>query len=142
MTVQVRVVSATGAEIECDITVSDADGEALAVFDGFTVQSLGASARLSPERIDKGLYEIQWVAHAEQLDSEPVTDESSWLVLVGGSGVGPAVAEQLRRRGRRVHTVAHEADPRLEQLGEVLADQPGLAGIVDCWPLDIRDHAS
>ena len=62
MKVHVRVVSATREEIESDITITDASARPLAVFDGFTVQSLSASSRMSPERIDKGLFEIQWIA--------------------------------------------------------------------------------
>ena len=67
-------------------------GEPLAVFDGFIVQSLSASSRMSPERMDKGLYEIQWVADAdvEQDARENATspDSSSWLVFVDAAGVG------------------------------------------------------
>ena len=62
MRVHVRVVSATSEEVESDITITDRAGRPLAVFDGFAVQSLSASSRMSPERIDKGLYEIQWCA--------------------------------------------------------------------------------
>ena len=65
MTAHVRVVSASKDEIESDITIAGEDGEPLAVFNGFVVQSLSASSRMSPERMDKGLYEIQWVADAD-----------------------------------------------------------------------------
>ena len=47
MTVHVRVVSTTAEEIESDIAVVNALGEPLAVFDGFTVQSLQASSAMS-----------------------------------------------------------------------------------------------
>ena len=63
---------------------------------------------MSPERIDKGLYEIQWIAAddeaRDQLEGGGTTN-SSWLVLADASGVGAAVAEELRGRGHRV-TVA------------------------------------
>ena len=65
MTAQISVVSATKDEIESDITLTGDDGEPLAVFTGFTLQSLSASSRMSPERVDKGLYEIQWIARSE-----------------------------------------------------------------------------
>ena len=60
MRVHVRVLSATDEEVESDITITDRAGKTLAVFDGFSVQSLSASSRMSPDRIDKGLFEIQW----------------------------------------------------------------------------------
>ncbi|MGA9490568.1 MAG: acyltransferase domain-containing protein, partial [Mycobacterium sp.] len=83
MTAHVRVVSATREQIESDITLTDDAGEPLAVFSGFTVQSLSASSRVSPERIDKGLYEIQWVAGADvEHEAVPSGDRSSWLVFV------------------------------------------------------------
>ena len=35
------------------------------MFTGFILQSLNASSRMTPERVDKGLYEVQWVDHSE-----------------------------------------------------------------------------
>lgn len=163
MTVHVRVVSAADDEIESDITIAGEGGRPLAVFNGFVVQSLNASSRTSTERIDKGLYEIQWVPQesAPQDQSEnPVTpDGMSWLILVDGSGVGTALAEQMRSSGQRVRTVerrrvealteldgGYALDPLQPQqlhrlLQEHLDDEGNLAGIIDCWPLDIRPHA-
>ena len=158
MTVDVRVVSATTERIEADITVRNQLGEPLAVFDGFTVESLSSSSRMSPERVDKSLYEIHWV---EKTDADVVpadrteVDEQSWLVLVDERGVGAAVAETLRGRGHRVRTVAHgpvaavaETDggyvvnpERAEQLSQLLSTHldrdASLAGVVDCWPVDV-----
>ncbi|SPM41974.1 polyketide synthase [Mycobacterium numidiamassiliense] len=160
MTAHARVVSATRDEIESDITVTTVEGRLLAVFDGFTVQSLSASSRVSPERLDKGLYEIQWVASPgiQQDQNSPATDNLSWLVFVDASGVGTPVVEQLRRSGHRVQTVAHDSadaltevdggyvlDPRrpeqLHQLLKTHLEKEGdLAGIINCWPLDISPH--
>ncbi len=162
MTAHARVVSATKDEIESDITINSEDGEPLAVFNGFTVQALNAASRMSPERVDKGLYEIQWVAHDDIVDRqhEDATSPNSlsWLILVDAAGVGTTLAEQLRRRGQRVRTVAHRPvdaltkidggyalNPRqpqqLHQLLETHLDEEGtLAGIINCWPLDICDH--
>ena len=112
MTAHVSVVSATKDEIESDITLIGDDGEPLAVFNGFTVQSLTASSRMSPERIDKGLYEIQWIAHTkiqnDQAEKAALSDSSSWLVFLDGYGVGTTVADQLRRSGHRVRAVLHQ----------------------------------
>ena len=154
MTVDVRVVSATTERIEADITVRNQLGEALAVFDGFTVESLSSSSRMSPERVDKGLYEIHWV-DKDDTPVESAAENQSWLVLVDARGVGTAVAETLRGRGHRVRTVTHgsvaaltETDggyvvnpERAEQLSELVATHLGrdadLDGVVDCWPVDV-----
>jgi acyl transferase domain-containing protein/acyl carrier protein len=162
MTAHVRVVSATKDEIESDITISTENGEPLAVFNGFTVQSLNAASRMSPERVDKGLYEIQWVAHTDVPEGQPENatppDSLSWIIFVDAVGVGSTLAEQLRRRGQRVRTVAHRPvdarteidggyalDPRQpEQLHQLLnthlEKEGSLAGVINCWPLDIRDQ--
>ena len=109
MLVHVKVVTATSEEVECDITITDRAGKTLAVVDGFTVQSLSASSRLSPERIDKGLFEIQWcrVDESGERTAEHASG-GSWLVLADESGVGRRLAEELRRRGHRVRTVDHD----------------------------------
>ncbi|MEE2855687.1 MAG: type I polyketide synthase [Actinomycetota bacterium] len=159
MTVHVRVVSADEDEIHSDITIANEDRQPLAVINGFVVQSLSASSRISPERVDKGLYEIQWVAHAgiqrDQHEDAVATDGTSWLIFIDSAGTGTALAEEMRRSGQRVRTVEHRPvdalteldggyalDPqRPEQLQQLLHthfDRHGdLSGIIDCWPLDI-----
>lgn len=150
MTVHVRVVSATSEEIECNLTINDALGEPLAVFDGFTVQSLDASTRMSPERIDRGLYEIDWsvmpVAAEDEGEIAEVADEGSWLVFADTTGIGSAVADRLRRDGHRVRMVENggEGSDSVEQsahLIEAHLDAEGdLGGIIDCRPMDIGSH--
>jgi acyl transferase domain-containing protein/acyl carrier protein len=162
MTAHARVVSSTADEIESDITITGDDGQTLAVFTGFTLRSLNASSRMTPERVDKGLYEIQWVDRSE---IEPVPraaasspDNASWLVFIDAGGVGMMLAERLRRRGHRVRTVVRQPvaalaevddgyalDPQqpaqLHRLLEAhLAREGDLAGIIDCWPLDTYAH--
>lgn len=156
MEVHVDVVSATKDLIESDITISDGLGNPIAVFDGFTVQSLSASSRMSPERIDRGLYELHWAVAEEPMPDpgEELAEDMSWLVLTDSTGVGEAVAAELRRRGHRVRTVDHHAlgalaevdqgwsmDPRCpEQPAELLTAHLGLegdlTGIIDFWPVD------
>ena len=164
MMVHARVVSATSEAVESDITITDHLGKPLAVFDGFVVQSLSASSRMSVDHIDKGLYEIQWCeksgennpgAHAER---DNVTD-GSWLVFGDAAGVGAAVVKELRSRGIRVRAVEHHpvdaltevdraylVNPRCpEQIGDLFAllgSSGDFAGIVNCWPLDISDRSS
>ncbi|MCF6390576.1 type I polyketide synthase [Mycobacterium sp. MBM] len=147
MRVQVSVVSATRDAVECDIAITDTAGTVLAVFDGFTVQSLRSSSRMSVEHIDKGLYEVQWseLADAAVEDAAaPVAESARWLVLVDDSGVGKALAEDLRSRGQRVDTVQHPADgiDWAALIGGYAADDRGLAGIIDCWPLDMSADAA
>jgi acyl transferase domain-containing protein len=161
MTVHVRVVSTTDDEIESDITITGDGGQTLAVFRGFILQSLNASSRMTPERVDKGLYEIQWVDYSEiehdPRDTARSPGSSSWLVFVDKPGTGTRVAEQLRRSGHRVRTVLHQSVSTLTEVDggyAVNAEKPGqlhqliethvenegdLAGIVNCWPLDICD---
>ncbi|ORV47574.1 polyketide synthase [Mycolicibacter engbaekii] len=160
MRVHARIVSATTDEVECDITVTDDIGTPLAVFNGFTVQTLGVASRLSLERIDRGLLELHWRLADQSPDrqaAEPA-GESSWLVFTDDSGVGDALTEELRRRGHRVATVGHrrggglheaaggcQIDPgspeQLDQLFAQLHDAAELTGIVNCWPLDIGSGA-
>lgn len=149
MVAHVVVVSATSQEVESDITVTDRAGRTLAVFDGFSVQSLGASSRMSPERIDKGLFEIQWSAMPTEMAAhatdqrEGATAGSSWVVLADESGVGGSVADELGRRGHHVVTVRHHS-PRdvAEVLSAHLRHRRDLEGIVDCWPVDISPDLS
>lgn len=141
MRVQVLVVSATRDAVECDISITDDRGGLLAVFDGFTVQSLRSSSRMSVEHIDKSLYELQWCDKAEiTTDSVdvPYSGTASWLVLVDRSGVGEALAGELRSRGHRVDTVRYRADG-LDW--NALIGERDLAGIIDCWPLDMSADA-
>ena len=163
MTVHVDVVTATREEVEADITITDEHGDLLAVFDGFTVQSLTASSRMSPERIDKGLYEIDWQEREPELaDAEPpISDQvRSWLVLADRTGVGTALAERLRSTGHDVRTVDHgdvaalvetdggwAIDPsRPDHLHQLIAAHldsgAGLTDVVDCWPIDVVDRAA
>ena len=153
------MVSATKDEIESDITLIGSDGQPLAVFTGFTLQALSASSRMSPERIDKGLYEIEWVARAEMADDSAgaatSTDSLSWLIFLDSDGVGTTLADQLRRSGHRVRAVLRQPVSALtkvdggyflnpqqpEQLHQLIAthveNDGDLAGIINCWPLDI-----
>lgn len=161
MTVRLAVRSATAEEIESDIAICDHRGERLAVFEGFTVRSLSASTRMSPERIDKGLYELQWVPAAEPSgeSSAEQTDTASWLVFVDDTGFGEALADLLRHRGDRVRTVTHRTvdavaavdggyvinERRPEQVAQLferhLAEDGELTGVIDCWSMDLDADA-
>ena len=165
MRVHLRVVSARAEEVESDITITDSAGKPLAVFDGFAVQSLGTSSRISLDRIDQGLFDIQWCVMSGETNTDAHNEhagaagESSWLILADDSDVGTTLAEELRGRGHRVLTVNHRSVGGLaqiddgylmntgcpEQMGELFTDlgnKVELEGIVNCWPLDISNVLS
>ncbi|MEH3138949.1 MAG: type I polyketide synthase [Mycobacterium kyogaense] len=160
MTVHVRVVAATREEIESDLTVVDRLGQILAVLQGFTVQSLSASSAMSTERIDRGLYSVQWADH-EPARETVVAHSGTWVILCDTVGFGSALARQLSEHGHRVVEVAHQSvaaitetgtgyavDPqRGEQLRELIGrihqTEGGVGALVDFWPIDIysgSDH--
>lgn len=156
MDVHVHVVSATNDEIECDIDVTDKGGQTIAVYRGFAVQSLGVASRMSLDRMDKGLLELHWcvAAHDPGGQDRNLTGESSWLVFADDSGLGDALADELRHRGHRVCTVRHRCVAALTKIDGGYLIDPGsrdqldslfkqsefadLTGIVNCWPLDMR----
>lgn len=123
MTVYAHVQSANRDEVVSDIVISAPDGTPLAVVEGFTVQSLTTSSSMSPERIDKGLLEVQWRVADEPAEGE--LEPASWLVLADESGIGAAVARHLRDRGHRVVESGDAVDR-----------------VVDCRALDATDVAS
>ena len=92
---------------------------------------------------------------SDQLTRARHRDSRSWLVFLDSDGVGTALADQLRRSGHRVRAVLHQPvdaltkidggyalnPQRPEQLQPVAPNaaqsEGDLAGIIDCWPLDI-----
>ncbi|MDA2893869.1 type I polyketide synthase [Mycolicibacterium sp. BiH015] len=156
MMVRADVVSASAEQVECNLVISDRTGRPLVVIEGFTVQSLATSSRMSPDRIDRGILEIRWSPmDVSREEREPFADERSWLVLDDDSGFGRRLADHLRAHGQRAHTVGHrEVDlltesgdgwlinPRCpDQMAQLIAahleSDQDLAGIINCWPLDI-----
>ncbi|BBX05230.1 mycocerosic acid synthase [Mycolicibacterium aichiense] len=144
MTVHVRVVSVTRSHVESDITITDTTGTPLAVITGFVVQSLSESSRMSPDRIDKGVLQIQW----QRLEDQPAGEEAgavdptSWLLLSDGTGVGAAIAEEMRRRGHHVRVVGHDDGKELAEGDFAALFDDDLRGVIDCWPLDITADCS
>ena len=139
MTVHVHVVSVTREQVDCNLTITGSAGKPLAVIEGFAVQSLSASARMSPDRIDKGLSHIEWRPIGDDVRSGDTAagEPQSWLILIDDTGVGASLADGLRSRGHRVVTVRHDANDT--DFTALLADDDGVDGIVDCWPLDISE---
>ncbi|WP_036346582.1 type I polyketide synthase [Mycolicibacterium aromaticivorans] len=144
MTVHVRVVSVTKSHVESDITITDPNGAPLAVITGFVVQSLSESSRMSPDRIDKGVLQIQWQPRADQPPGEEIeaADPTSWLLLRDGTGVGAAVSDEMRRRGHRIRVIDHDDRNELAATDFAALFDDDLRGIIDCWPLDITESGS
>ena len=70
----------------------------LAVFDGFVVQSLSASSRMSADHIDKGLYEIQWCENERRDNSRRTRRARPRRARHGScSSMPPAWARPSRR---------------------------------------------
>lgn len=165
MMVRVKVISAAKDLIESDITVTDRLGNPLIVIEGFIVQSLTASSQMSAAQIDRGLYELTWSAKVREEGAHTLSppenprDRQSWLVLVDNSGVGHAIARELRRRGHRVQTVEHRSvdvvthvdgvysinpdfpDHVIQLITSHFVDPGDLTNIVDCWPLEISSDS-
>ena len=115
---------------------------------------------MSPERIDKGLYEIQWVPQSRRpAGSRRESGTPAGIVLArprrrarcrGGcrrancaaaataSARSSTIRRGARRDRRRVR--GEPAAPRTDAPSCCNAPrrEGDLAGIVDCWPLDIR----
>ncbi|MFE9020826.1 type I polyketide synthase [Streptomyces sp. NPDC007808] len=115
MYVVAEVARADALVIVSDIALCDADGRVLVDIRGFRAQSLDAAASLTPERIDQGLYEVQWRSSPRDDTGEPDADSGSawddeatgtWVLFTDTAGVGTEVARRLAEAGRRVLTVA------------------------------------
>ncbi|MBX7450701.1 SDR family NAD(P)-dependent oxidoreductase [Mycolicibacterium sp. 3033] len=159
MTVHVNVVSATREEIESDITVVDRLGQTLVVLQGFTVQSLSASSAMSTDRIDRGLFSVQW-GDCPPVQGTPAAPQGTWVILGDTIGFGSALARRLSADGHPVVQVAHQSVPAIsetdtgyavdpqrgEQLRELIEQiyhRGEIAALVDFWPIDIytgSDH--
>jgi acyl transferase domain-containing protein/aryl carrier-like protein len=106
-----------------DIQVVDPDGKVLVEIEGFRAQSLEASVSLVPERIDKGLYELEWqpAERSDDVDtagSRITLQDGKWLVFTDQSGVGEALLRCLEGHGEGYVTVSYTDAPELSQQGE------------------------
>jgi NAD(P)-dependent dehydrogenase (short-subunit alcohol dehydrogenase family)/aryl carrier-like protein len=84
---------------------------------------------LAPERIDRGLYELEWrPMHRSDDESGPeagaITPDGSWLIFIDQSGVGEALTTLLEEHGERCVTVSHTDSQELIQQGEHYAINP------------------
>ncbi|MDA2804777.1 type I polyketide synthase [Nocardiopsis suaedae] len=140
-----EVTSTDEHTIVSDIALCDADGRVLLDVQGFRARSLESVSGLSPERIDAGLYELQWqrapvdegadgpVGEAADQSTDhsagPVVDggaeaaagaagEGPWLVFADRTGVADRLRKRLAATGRRCLLVYHGDVPEPVPDGE------------------------
>jgi acyl transferase domain-containing protein len=124
-----QLIKADDRLVVGDIQVVDTEGNLLAEIEGFRAQSLEASMSLAPERIDKGLYELEWQPaersdEADDSGTRVMAQDGSWLIFTDQSGVGEALTRCLEEHGERYVTVSHTDAPRLIQQGEHYSINP------------------
>jgi acyl transferase domain-containing protein/aryl carrier-like protein len=143
-----------------DVQVVDAQGRLLAEIEGFRAQSLESSLSLTPERIDRGLYELVWHLAERAVPEEPAQERvqvpaGPWLILSDASGVGEALLGHLAEHGLPAIVVRQAAVPALlEQDGRYTLDatrpehfqqlcaalaasgEPAISRLVYLWGLD------
>lgn len=132
-----RLIKADSRLVVGNVQVVDMEGNLLAEIQGFRAQSLEASISQAPERIDRGLYELEWqpmprlterddaeVAEGDTPPAEIVTQDGSWLIFIDQSGVGAALIACLEQHGEHYITVSRTNSPQLIQQGEHYAIDP------------------
>ncbi|GAB3432930.1 type I polyketide synthase [Flindersiella endophytica] len=155
-----EVLEADRTRIVSDIAMCDADGRVLVEINGFRAQSLAAVASLTPERIDRGLYELEWQEAPRPAPEEPDVprpdtadgDDAAWLVFADSAGVGSEAARILSAAGRHVFSVRHGDVDDLAENGDDYTIDPAdpdqyrslmralggkeIAKVVHLWSLD------
>lgn len=122
-----QLVKADNRLVIGNIQVTDTEGNVLAEIQGFRAQSLEASMSQAPERIDRGLYELEWqamprsseedAAEGDTPADESAPQEGSWLIFADQSGVATELITHLEQHGERYITVSHAQTPQLVQQG-------------------------
>jgi acyl transferase domain-containing protein/acyl carrier protein len=155
MQVAAQVIHADARLIVSDIRLADMDGNVLVEIEGFRAQSLEASSRLTPERIDRSLFEVEWVAQPRpQREDEPAEpmeppEPGTWLILTDHTGVGASLTQSLVRQGHRVVTVGsgkttrlaggnggYLLDPTVPEQFVQLLEREQVTQVVHLWSLD------
>ena len=136
-----RILKADDRLVVGSIQVVDAEGNLLAEIEGFRAQSLEASMSLTPERLDKGLYELEWqpqerseeanninnvdeTEEAGESEAEDTTQQGGWLIFTDHSGVGEALTRQLEAQGEPYVTISRIDAPELIRQGGHYALNP------------------
>ncbi|MFL5664838.1 MAG: type I polyketide synthase, partial [Ktedonobacteraceae bacterium] len=164
MLASARILKADSKLVVGSIQVVDSEGNLLAEIEEFRAQSLESSMSLTPERLDKGLYELEWQPQERTEDIEDVnktkmaeesasSQQGNWLIFIDHSGVGEALIKQLDAQGERYVAIAYTdvleltgqgreyalnpAQPEhFQQLFAALVDQAPFSRLVHLWSLD------
>lgn len=126
MQVYARLVKADDRVVIGDIEVTDMDGNVLAEIAGFRAQSLDASMSQTLDRIDQGLYELEWQplsrsaepeesAEGDAPTGEDPTQGGGWLIFADKTGVATELSKQLEQQGIDVVTIARSDSSELVQ---------------------------
>jgi acyl transferase domain-containing protein/aryl carrier-like protein len=127
MRVYARLRQADAQLVIGDLQVVDLEGHLLAEIEGFRAQSLESPMSLRSERIDRGLYELEWqpaprshaendqgdVQNEEQANEETVVQSriavqnGTWLIFIDQSGIGEALLKHLDAYGESAIIIAH-----------------------------------
>jgi acyl transferase domain-containing protein len=141
MLASAHILKADDRLVVGSIQVVDREGNLLAEIEGFRAQSLDASISLTPERLDRGLYELEWqpqerqevsdeaekAEEAEEVDAneaEDATQRGGWLIFTDHSGVGEALTRQLEAQGKSYVTISLSDAPELIVQGGQYALNP------------------
>lgn len=132
-----QLVKADSRLVVGNVQVVDAEGNLLAEIQGFRAQSLEASMSQAPERIDRGLYELEWqlmprstegetgeAVEGDASSSETVTQDGSWLIFTDQSGVATELIRHLEEHGESYITVSRANTPQLVPQGGHYAIDP------------------
>lgn len=127
-----RILRADERLVVGDVQVVDLEGNLLAEIEGFRAQSLEASMSLAPERIDKGLYELEWQLKERAEDEEgaetgKTVQDGPWLIFIDQSGVGKALLDHLAGQGEQAVTISHTTASELTQQGKHYSINPAHA---------------
>jgi acyl transferase domain-containing protein/aryl carrier-like protein len=110
---------ADGQFVVGDIQVTDTEGNLLVEIEGFRAQSLETVVSLTPERLEKSLYELRWQIEERLDDTEEITEsrlniqDGPWLIFADQSGVGKALSRHLEKHGEQAITISHSDTPEL-----------------------------
>jgi acyl transferase domain-containing protein len=124
-----RILRADERLVVGDVQVVDPEGNLLAEIEGFRAQSLEASMSLAPERIDRGLLELEWQPkerseNIEATESRIAVQDGPWLIFTDQSGVGKALIGSLEEHGEHYVTVSHTDAPELMHQGDYYSINP------------------
>lgn len=117
MQVLARIRQADDQVMLGDIQIVNQDGHLLVDIEGFRAQSLESSIHLSPEQIDRSLYELAWHVqeHCQSTnDTEAqLPNAGGWLIFTDRGGVGSALIQCLEEQGEPYVCVSYTHAPEM-----------------------------